>query len=53
MFGSGLSTEGGLRYGSFGLGYLLSGVGIIGIVVLVFSSINFSEKKYFLFSIYL
>tara|TARA_B100001250_G_C19808826_1_gene794797 strand:+ start:2381 stop:3511 length:1131 start_codon:yes stop_codon:yes gene_type:complete len=52
MFGSGLSTEGGLRYGSFGLGYLLSGVGLIGLIILVFVSIDFYRKKLlFIFSI--
>ena len=52
MFGSGLSTQGGIRYGSFGLGYLLSGVGIIGMAILVFTSINLYRKKiFFVFSI--
>ncbi len=52
MFGSGLSTEGGGRYGNYGLGYLISGIGIIGLIMLVFMSINLYRKRiFFVFSI--
>tara|TARA_B100000242_G_C43054332_1_gene493023 strand:- start:5646 stop:6758 length:1113 start_codon:yes stop_codon:yes gene_type:complete len=47
IFGNGLSTVGGSRLGNFGLGYLISGVGIFGLMILIVIYMDLFRKKLF------
>jgi len=42
-----LSTVGGSRLGNFGLGYLISGVGIFGLIILIVIYMDLFRKKLF------
>lgn len=47
LFGNGLSTSGGGLYGGSGLGYVISGIGVIGFVIFLFLLINLYRKRVF------
>jgi len=47
LFGNGLSTSGGGIYGGSGLGYAISGIGVIGFFIFLFLLVNLYRKRVF------